>query len=312
MFDKYERCTAMINLNQLRCFWAVARAGGVHRASEQLHLTPQTLSGQVSRLEDTLGVQLFERTGRRMVLTEAGRMALSYAEDIFGATRELEEMLRQRPGREHPRLLRVGIADAVPKAIVHSVLAPALADGEPVRLVCREGTLTRLLADLAIHQLDMVLADAPHPAALDIKCYSHLLGKSGIAFLGSEGVMRDLDRQAGFPALLDGAPLLLPGPDTALRGPLMRWLAAEGIRPTIIGEFDDSALMKDFGRAGAGIFPAPAALAAELCGQYAVTEIGRTDALREQFFAITAERRLTDTLVEEVIATARQGLFGHG
>ena len=301
----------MINHNQLRCFWAVARAGGVHRASEQLHLTPQTLSGQISRLEDTLGLKLFERTGRRLELTDAGRMALSYAEDIFGASRELEEMLRQRPGRDHPRLLRVGIADAVPKAIVHSVLAPALAIGEPVRLVCREGPLKRLLADLAIHQLDMVLADAPHPPGLDIKCYSHLLGKSGIAFLGSTGVLRGLNRKAGFPALLEGAPLLLPGPETALRGPLMRWLSAEGIRPTIIGEFDDSALMKDFGRAGAGLFPVPAALATALCEQYSVEEIGRTDALREQFHAITAERRLTDTLVEEVIATARQRLFGN-
>ncbi len=301
----------MINHNQLRCFWAVARAGGVHRASEQMHLTPQTLSGQISRLEDTLGLKLFERTGRRLELTEAGRMALSYAEDIFGASRELEEMLRQRPGQNHPRLLRVGIADAVPKAIVHSVLAPALAVGEPVRLVCREGTLKRLLADLAIHQLDMVLADAPHPPGLDIKCYSHLLGKSGIAFLGSAGVLRGLNRKTGFPALLEGAPLLLPGPETALRGPLMRWLSADGIRPTIIGEFDDSALMKDFGRAGAGLFPVPAALATELCGQYSVAEVGRTDALREQFYAITAERRLGDTLVEEVIDNARQGLFAN-
>lgn len=299
----------MINHNQLRCFWAVARAGGVHRASEQLHLTPQTLSGQISRLEATLGVQLFERTGRRLILTEAGRMALSYAEEIFGASLELEEMLRQRPDRERPRLLRVGIADAVPKAIVHSVLAPALAAGEPVRLVCREGVLTRLLADLAIHQLDMVLADAPHPPALDIKCYSHLLGRSGIAFLASAGVLRNLKKKSTFPTMLDGVPLLLPGPDTALRGPLMRWLAAEGVRPAIVGEFDDSALMKDFGRAGAGVFPVPATLAAELCSQYSVKEIGRTDALREQFFAITAERRLTDTLVEDIIATARHGLF---
>lgn len=299
----------MINLNQLRCFWAVARAGGVHRASEQLHLTPQTLSGQISRLEDTLGVKLFDRTGRRLVLTEAGRMALSYAEEIFGASHELEEMLRQRPGRELPRLLRVGIADAVPKAIVHSVLAPALAAGEPVRLVCREGVLTRLLGDLAIHQLDMVLADAPHPPALEIKCYSHLLGRSGIAFLASTGVLRMLKKKTAFPAILDGAPLLLPGADTALRGPLMRWLVAAGVRPTIIGEFDDSALMKDFGRAGAGVFPVPATMAAELCDQYAVKEIGRTDALREQFFAITAERKLNDTLVQDIIATARHGLF---
>lgn len=299
----------MLNHNQLHCFWAVARAGGVHRASDNLHLTPQTLSGQINKLEKTLGIALFERQGRRLVLTEAGQLALAYADDIFGTSLELEEMLRQRPAGARPRLLRIGIADVVPKAIAHSALAPALTGGTPVRLVCREGTLPRLLADLAIHQLDMVLADAAHPPTLDIKCHSHLLGKTGIAFLAHADIVRRLDRKAGFPATLHAAPLLLPGQDTALRAPLMRWLASAGVKPTIVGEFDDSALMKDFGAAGAGIFPVPAAMSTALCAQYGVREIGRTDALREQFFAITAARRLTDTLVQDIIAAARDRLF---
>ncbi len=301
----------MLNLNQLRCFWAVARAGGVHRASENLHLTPQTLSGQISKLEESLGIALFERKGRRLQLTEDGRVALSYAEEIFAASQELEALLKQRPGRERRRLLRVGIADVVPKSIAHSLLAPALAQGASVRLVCREDKLTRLLADLAIHQLDMVIADAPHPAGLEVNCYSHQLGKSDVAFLATASLLRRLKKQGEFPASLDGAPLLLPGLDTALRGPLVRWLAAEGVQPAIVGEFDDSALMKDFGRAGAGIFPVPAAMAKTLCSEYAVKEIGRTEALREQYFAITAERKLSDPLVQEIIATARDRLFAN-
>lgn len=299
----------MLNLNQLRCFWAVARAGGVHRASENLHLTPQTLSGQISKLEESMGIALFERKGRRLLLTEDGRLALSYAEEIFAASHELEEMLKQRPGQGRRRLLRVGIADVVPKSIAHSLLAPALREAETVRLVCREDKLTRLLADLAIHQLDMVIADAPHPPGLDVNCYSHLLGKSGIAFVASANIARELKKKGSFPANLTQAPLLLPGLDTALRGPLMRWLAAEDVHPAIVGEFDDSALMKDFGRAGAGVFPIPSAIAERLCQQYAVKEVGRTEALREQFFAITAERRLSDPLVQDIIEAARDRLF---
>ncbi|MCD6061726.1 MAG: LysR family transcriptional regulator, partial [Moraxellaceae bacterium] len=201
----------MLNLNQLRCFWAVARAGGIHRAAEQIHLTPQTLSGQVSKLEETLGVLLFERQGRRLVLTDTGRLALSYAEDIFRATGELENVLRQRPGQGGRRtLFRVGIADVVPKSVIYQLLAPALTLPDPVRLVCREDKLERLLAELAIHELDLVIADAPHPPGLDVKCYSHALGSSGVAFLASRDLAKKRGRRQPFPQNLDDAPLLLP------------------------------------------------------------------------------------------------------
>lgn len=300
----------MLNLNQLRCFWAVARAGGIHRAAEQVHLTPQTLSGQISKLEETLGVPLFEREGRRLVLTDTGRLALSYAEDIFRATGELENVLRQRHGAgERRTLFRVGIADVVPKSVIYQLLAPALTLPEPVRLVCREDKLTRLLAELAIHELDLVIADAPHPPGLDVKCYSHALGSSGVAFLAAPALAGTLPRKAAFPALLDGAPLLLPGLDSALRGPLLRWLNDAGVQPLVAGEFEDGALMKAFGRAGAGVFPVPAAIAGEVCQQFEVMELGRTDELREQFWAITVERKLSHPATLAVIEAARDRLF---
>ncbi|MDF3029853.1 MAG: LysR family transcriptional regulator [Moraxellaceae bacterium] len=300
----------MLNLNQLRCFWAVARAGGIHRAAEQIHLTPQTLSGQISKLEETLGVPLFERQGRRLVLTDTGRLALSYAEDIFRATGELENVLRQRPGQGGRRaLFRVGIADVVPKSVIYQLLAPALALPDPVRLVCREDKLERLLAELAIHELDLVIADAPHPPGLDVKCYSHALGSSGVAFLASRDLAKKRGRRQPFPQNLDDAPLLLPGLDSALRGPLLRWLNDAGVRPVIAGEFEDGALMKAFGQAGAGIFPVPAAIAAEICEQLEVVELGRTDDLREQFHAITVERRLSHPASLAVIEAARDRLF---
>ncbi|MES2917519.1 MAG: LysR family transcriptional regulator [Pseudomonadota bacterium] len=300
----------MLNLNQLRCFWAVARAGGVHRASEQVHLTPQTLSGQISKLEETLGVPLFERVGRRLVLTETGRLALSYAEDIFRATGELETVLRQRPGTEGRRMLfRVGIADVVPKSVIYRLLAPALELAEPVRLVCREGKLNRLLAELAIHELDLVIADAPHPPGLDVKCYSHALGSSGVAFLASPALAAAIKRGKGFPQTLAQVPLLLPGLDSALRGPLLRWLNDAGVHPEVAGEFEDGALMKAFGQAGAGVFPVPAAIAAEICSQLGVQEVGRTEELREQFYGITVERRLSQPATLAVIEAARDRLF---
>lgn len=300
----------MLNLNQLRCFWAVARAGGVHRASEQVHLTPQTLSGQISKLEETLGVPLFERVGRRLVLTETGRLALSYAEDIFRATGELETVLRQRPGTEGRRMLfRVGIADVVPKSVIYRLLAPALELAEPVRLICREGKLNRLLAELAIHELDLVIADAPHPPGLDVKCYSHALGSSGVAFLASPALAAAIKRGKGFPQTLAQVPLLLPGLDSALRGPLLRWLNDAGVHPEVAGEFEDGALMKAFGQAGAGVFPVPAAIAAEICTQLGVQEVGRTEELREQFYGITVERRLSQPATLAVIEAARDRLF---
>ncbi len=297
----------MLNYRHLHYFWTVAKAGGITRAGERLHLTPQTLSGQLSQFEQQLGTPLFRRVGKRMELTESGRLAMSYADEIFQVGAELEEMLRGRPeDRLFP--FRVGIADVVPKAIAHRLLSPALSLPETVRLICREDRLDRLLAELAIHRLDMVLADRPIPANMDVKGYSHPLGQCGVAFLAAPALAEKLGGE--FPANLDGAPLLIPGEDSALRAPLLRWLERQAIRPRIVGEFDDDALMKAFGQAGCGVFPAPAASVAEVEVQYGTPSLGQTDEIQERFFAISVERRLTHPAVVAVSEGARRGLFG--
>ena len=292
----------MLNYKHLHYFRTVAKVGAINRAAEKLHLTPQTLSGQLSAFEARLGVALFRRSGRRLELTDAGRTALTYADEIFQVGAELEEALQNRPtARAHP--FRVGIADVVPKATAYQLLAPALTLAEPVRLACKEGRLEQLAAELSIHRLDMVLADRPLPSTMDIKGYSHPLGECGIAFLAAHSVKTTL-RQS-FPASLDGAPLLIPGEDSALRAPLLRWLERKSITPTIVGEFDDSALMSAFGQAGAGVFPVPLTTAADVMRQYGVLEVGQTLEIRERFFAISVERRISHPAVLAVSEAAR-------
>lgn len=296
----------MLNFKHLYYFLAAAKYGGVNRAAERLHLTPQTLSGQISQFEERLGTDLFQRDGRRMELTETGKLALSYAEEIFQVSAELEARLRGGP-EERIIPFRVGIADVVPKSIAHQLLAPVLALPEPIRLICREDRLERLLADLAIHHLDMVLADRPMPPGLDVKGHSHLLGECGVAFFATSDIAARL--VADFPASLDGAPMLVPGEDSALRAPLMRWLERQGLRPRVVAEFEDSALMKAFGQSGAGVFPAPAAMALEIEGHYGVVLLGQTEEMHERFFVISAERRLTHPAVIAVSEAARSGVF---
>ncbi|MBN8769977.1 MAG: LysR family transcriptional regulator, partial [Thiobacillus sp.] len=253
--------------------------------------------------EERLGVALFRRSGRRLELTDAGRTALIYADDIFQVGAELEDALQNRLApRAHP--FRVGIADVVPKAIAYQLLAPALALAEPVKLVCREDRLEQLAAELSIHRLDMVLADRPLPSTMDIKGYSHPLGECGIAFLAARAIADTLE--AAFPANLHGVPFLIPGEDSALRVPLLRWLERKDIQPTVVGEFDDSALMSAFGQAGAGVFPVPITTVQDVMRQYEVIELGRTQEIRERFFAISVERRLSHPAVLAVSEAARQ------
>ena len=292
----------MLNYKHLYYFRTVAKAGAVNRAAEKLHLTPQTLSGQISTFEARLGVTLFRRSGRRLELTEAGRTALSYADEIFHVGAELEEALQNRTAaRAHP--FRVGIADVVPKSIAYQLLAPALTLAEPVKLVCKEDRLEQLAAELSIHRLDMVLADRPLPSNMDIKGYSHPLGECGIAFLAARTVADTL--APDFPACLHAAPLLIPGEDSALRAPLLRWLDRRSLQPTIVGEFDDSALMGAFGQAGAGVFPVPLTTAQAVMRQYDVVEVGQTQDVRERFFIISVERRLSHPAVLAVSEAAR-------
>lgn len=299
----------MLNFKHLHYFLAVAKYGGVNRAAERLHLTPQTLSGQISQFEQRLGTALFHREGRRMDLSATGKLALSYAEEIFQVSAELEALLRGGP-EEVAIPFRVGIADVVPKSIAHQLLAPVLTLAEPIRLICHEDRLERLLADLAIHRLDMVLADRPMPTGLDVKGYSHLLGECGVAFFAAPDLAARL--RTDFPASLHGAPMLVPGEDSALRAPLMRWLERQGLRPRVVAEFDDSALMKAFGQSGSGVFPAPAAMALEIEAHYGVALLGQTEDMHERFFVISAERRLTHPAVVAVREAARSGVFNKG
>lgn len=296
----------MLNYKQLHYFWSVAKAGGLGRAAERLHLTPQTLSGQIALLEDSLGSKLFRRVGRRLELTEAGQLALSYADDIFRTGGELEEVLRGSPAGR-PLQFRVGVADVVPKSLAYRLLAPAMGLADPVRIVCREDKLDRLLGELAVHRLDLVLADRPMPDQAEVKGYSHKLGECGIAFLAGQALAARLP--GAFPACLDDAPLLLPGEGTALRGRLMRWLAGEGLHPRIVGEFDDSALMNAFGQGGSGVFPTPAVLADELCRQYGAVRLGHSDAVSERFYALSVERRLSHPAVLAILAAANREVF---
>lgn len=299
---------ARLNYKQLHHFWTVANAGSIRRGSERLNLTPQTLSGQIAALEQSMGVELFRRAGRGLALTETGRIALSYADEIFQAGGELESALRRPPTS---RLLpfRVGVADVVPKSLAYRLLAPALALPDSLRIVCREDKLDQLLGELAIHRLDMVLADRPMPADTDVKAFSHKLGECGISFFATPELAA---RHRGpFPDCLDGAPLLVPSEDTSVRGRLMRWLGARRIQPRVVGEFDDSALMNEFGYGGIGIFIAPSAIAAEVQAHYGVKILGQTDEVVDRFFAISVQRRLTHPAVTAVSDAGRRDLFAN-
>lgn len=291
----------MINYKHLHYFWVVAKRGGVTRASETLHITPQTISGQISLLEASLGEALFQKAGRNLELTEVGRVVLSYADEIFSLGGELEDTVHNMPSTR-PLTFKVGIADVVPKTISYRLLSPALELDEAVRLVCRESSLELLLADLALHKIDLVIADGPIPSGVKIRGFNHPLGECGVSFLATAKLARALKQD--FPQSLNGAPVLLPSDINMVQSRLLSWFDARHIYPSIVGEFDDSALMKVFGQAGKGVFIAPTAIADEICQQYGVKEVGRIHEVTEQFFAISLERRITHPAVAAITETA--------
>jgi LysR family transcriptional activator of nhaA len=296
----------MLNYRQLHYFWVVAKTGSIVRACDQLNLTPQTISGQISLLEQSLGVDLFQRVGRQLELTEAGRLTLPYAEQMFQLGDELEAMLRAQPD-EQQILFRVGVADVVPKSIVYRLIAPTMELQEPIRITCREDKLERLLADLAIQRLDLVISDSPMPSHLDIKGYSQKLGECGISFFATQALAERYGQD--FPLSMQGAPLLIPSQETVVRSRLMRWFAELKVQPRIIGEFDDSALMKAFGKSGSGIFIAPSVIADEVQAQYDVQLLGQTDAVTESFYAISVERKVKHPGIVAITESARHKLF---
>lgn len=292
-----------MNFKHLYYFWAAAKAGGIVRAGEQLHITPQTLSTQIKLLEGRLGCHLFKKSGRRLELTEEGRTALRYSEQIFTLGAELEAALQKTRGDRQTLDFRVGIADSVPKAIAYRLLEPALAVRAQVRLICHEGTFEDLLAQISVHRLDLVIADEAMGKQISVKAFNHALGTTAMSFFASPALKRSL--KGGFPKCLDGAPMLIQGTSSAMRQRLDVWLAEQGLRPRLIGEFDDAALMKAFGAEGRGVFMSPAVLEDETCSQYGVKLVGRTSELVEEFFAISVERRITHPCVVAITQAAR-------
>lgn len=295
-----------LNYHHLLYFWTVAKEGSIAKASKRLHLAQPTISGQLRLLEESVGERLFHRVGRGLVMTEVGQVVFRYADEIFSLGRELQDVLAGRPRGRALRLL-VGISDLVPKLIAYRILQPALAMPGPVQLVCHEDTPERLLADLAEHRLDVVLADAPATSAIRVKAFNHLLGTCGVALFCASSIAARYRKN--FPACLEGAPFLLPAEGSSLRRSMEQWFEAEGIRPRVVGEFKDSALMKTFGQAGAGIFPAPSVIEPEVRQHYRVSVVGRPNSLVERFYAISVERKLKHPAVVTISEAARGRLF---
>lgn len=295
-----------LNYHHLRYFQAVAKEGGLRPAAEKLHVSQPSISAQIRELEEALGEKLFRRSGRRKVLTEAGQVALRHADEIFSLGHELVSAIKQRP-TTRPMRLHVGVADALPKLVAHEILKPVLGDAPPVHVTCREGKPEDLLAQLAAHRLDIVLADEPAPSSVKIRAFNHLLGESGVAICATAGLAAKLRR--GFPRSLHGAPAMLPAENSALRRSLESWFRALQIQPRVVAEFEDAALMKEVAANGRAFVPVPSVVVREAVGRYRLREVGATDRVRDQYYAITAERTITHPLVSLITENAQRLTF---
>jgi LysR family transcriptional activator of nhaA len=293
-----------LNYHHLLYFWTVARTGSVAAASKELRLAAPTISNQIRKLEDSLGEKLLERSGRGLVLTDRGRIAMRFADDIFALGHEFTNAMKDRPtGR--PLRLCVGIADALPKLIAYKILEPAFKLRMPVRIICREDRPDRLLSDLALHEYDMVLSDSPVSTAAKIRAFSHLLGECGVSFFASKTVQFE---HRSFPKFMNGTRFLVPTDNSAFRRRLDEWFVAHNIRPVVVGEFQDFALLRAFAEQGFGVFAAPSILEAQLRG-YGFKKIGKTDEIRARFYAITVERKLQHPAVLAICEAAQHKLF---
>ena len=295
-----------INYHHLLYFWVVAREGGLVPAGKVLHLSHPTLSAQIHALEDNLGEKLFAKAGRKLALTDVGRVVFRYADEIFTLGREMLDTVKGRSTGQ-PLRLDVGIVDVVPKLVVRRLLQPALALPEPVRIACYEDSYEKLLAELALHSLDIVIADSPVPSGSNVRAFNHLLGETGVSFFGAKSLASKLKR--GFPKSLDGAPMLLPLESSALGRALRQWFDRNGVRPRVVAEFEDSALLEVFGADGVGVFTAPTAVETEVCRQYGVSVLGRAEGVRERFYAVSVERRLKNPAVVAISEAARHEVF---
>ncbi|TFW19752.1 transcriptional activator NhaR [Massilia arenosa] len=292
-----------LNFRHLYYFWVVAKEGSITRAAERLGLAVQTVSTQLQLLEQSVGKALLAPQGRRMVPTEAGRLALNYADQIFLLGERLQEALDDADTGQ--MRLTVGISDSLPKLSAFRLLEPTMRLDTPVRLLCFEDQFEALLADLAMHKLDVVLTDRPVRANTTMRVFSHLLFESETIVVGTPQLARKY--KGKFPESLKGAPFLLPARNNALRGRIDEWFELHGVRPHIAGEFEDNALLNTFGRNGAGLFFAPAALAADVQAQFNAVVVGRVPEVTEQYFAISKERRIKHPAVEAILAAAEQG-----
>ncbi len=295
-----------LNYHHLRYFWVAAKEGGLKKAAEKLHVSQPSISEQIKELEEAFGEPLFRRSGRVNVLTDAGQIVLRYAEEIFGLGAELMRAVKQQPGLQSLRFY-IGVADAIPKLVVNDILRPVLAKLPAIHVICREGKMEDLLAQLAEHRLDIVLADEPAWSSLKFRAFTHLLGESGICFCAAPKLAARLRK--GFPSSLHDAPALLPAENTALRRSLELWFQQRQIRPRILAEIEDAALMIVMATDGKGFAPLPAVMTMEAMGRYGLQRIGGTDECKEQFYAITAERRIVHPAALAITSNAQTRLF---
>jgi LysR family transcriptional activator of nhaA len=286
-----------LNFKHLRYFWTVARVGTIAEAGRVLNLAPHSISAQIATFEAALGISLFRRVGRGLALTEAGERILGHAEEIFALGDQIVDVVRDDTLRRSLPF-RIGFPDSMPKSVIHRLIEPALHVERPGRLVCREAPLAELLAELAVHRLDLVIADRPMPPNVSVRGYSTLLGESTLTVFAAPVLAARL--ADGFPATLDGAPFLLPGEDVAHRGALLQWFEEQRVRPSIVAEFDDSALMKAFAQSGAGAFVAPTTIADYVCRQYGLEAVGEIAAVTSEVYAITTERRLSHPAMQAI------------
>ncbi len=295
-----------MNYHHLLYFWTVVREGSISKASEKLRISSPAISAQMRSFEDNFGEKLLRRAGRNLVLTEMGRTVFSYAEDIFALGRELLDTVRNRPtGR--PMRVDIGVVDVLPKLIAQWLIQPALHLREPVRILCREATSDQLIARLATLELDLVLSDTPVNPNLKVRAFNHLLGESAVTFVALPKLAKNC--KGRFPGCLDRMPMLLPTDNMDLRRSLDQWFETHNIRPDIVGEFEDYALLRAFGQADSGVFPVPSVFEKQLRQQDSLRRIGRTEEVRSRFFAISAERKLKHPAVVAICDIARRELF---
>ena len=298
-----------LNYRHLFYFWLVAKEGSITRAAERAGVAVQTISSQLGLLEKSLGKMLLMPKGRGLVLTEAGRHVLGYADQIFLLGEQMQESL-ENSDMDSALRLTVGLSNALPKLIAFRLLEAALHLPDRVRLICYEGEFESLLADLALHKLDVVLADRPVSSGTNLRVFSHFLGEGDLMIFGVASLARQY--RDGFPASLDGAPMLLPTRNNALRGSLDNWFESHGVRPDVVSEFEDSALLMTFGGSGMGLFPATAALAPDVARQFGAEAVGEIGGVTERFYAISNERRIRHPAVEAIRTATQAVVFSPG